>query len=225
MIILRRLGIECAKQNLDEDILKAYIGYLIQGGRVEQVAWYAGQLSKPNQVEVFSRFMMTVRNEEDRKYCLKMGLEHDLPMEEIRVLVCDNLLQMEEEESSEEDEDANKIRALDWLLFDPVQPVDALVQTNKLIRFFVASQKVEHAHSASQKIPQDLQNELTSVDIHYKEYVCLKTYITAKLSFSDWFEHFHKGRPKKPESLTDERFTNRIANQEKEKIYQSDLER
>ena len=225
MVILRRLGIESSNQHLDEEILKAYIGYLIRGGRVQQVAWYTAQLNKANQIQVYSQFMMTVKNDEDRRYCLKLALEHELPIEEIRVLVCDNLLQMEEEESTEQDEDANKIRGLDWLLFDPIQPVDALIQTNKLTRFFIASQKVEQANQSLQKIPQQLQNELTGVEKHYKEYICLKTYIAAKLSFSDWFEHFYKGRPKKPESLTDERFTNQIANQEKEKKYKSDLER
>lgn len=130
------------------------------------------------------------------------------------------------EDVTEEEEDAGKIRALDWLLFDPIQPVDALIQTNKLVRFFIASQRVEQANLALQKISQSLQNELTNVETHYKEYICLKTYVAAKLSFSDWFEHFHKGRPKKPESLNNaERFTNQVANQEKEKKYKSDLDR
>ena len=34
---------------------------------------------------------------------------------------------------------------------------------------------------------------------HLKESLCLKAYLAAKLSFSDWFEHFHKGKPRAPE--------------------------
>ena len=67
MVILRRLDIQSAKQHLDEDILKAYIGYLVSCSRVHQVAWYTAQLSTSHQVEVYSGFMMTVKNEEDRR--------------------------------------------------------------------------------------------------------------------------------------------------------------
>lgn len=51
MLVLRRLGVDAspAKRALDEDVLDAYISYLVQSGKVRQVAWYTAKLSPEHQ--------------------------------------------------------------------------------------------------------------------------------------------------------------------------------
>lgn len=50
------------------------------------------------------------------------------------------------------DTDIDKINALDWLIFYPSQREEALWQTNALIRYFLANEKIDAARKAFNKV-------------------------------------------------------------------------
>lgn len=57
------------------------------------------------------------------------------------------------------------------------------------------------------------------------EYWCWQTYFRAKEAFNDWFEHFHKAKPKLPILLENSNFTEKVAYEQKLKQYNVELER
>ena len=57
------------------------------------------------------------------------------------------------------------------------------------------------------------------------EHLCWQNYFKAKEAFSDWFEHFHRGKPIQPVLPDNPSFTHRAAHGEKTKQYTIDLER
>jgi nuclear pore complex protein Nup107 len=50
-------------------------------------------------------------------------------------------------------------------------------------------------------------------------------FFRAKESFSDWFDHFHREKPKPPTLPPNPTFTEKVAFEQKTKQYQRDLER
>ena len=153
------LAISCA-DILDSDsdsvqcrnvAVRNYVRFLMRADRVRQIAWYVSLLDKHDQVELYTDFLQTVRDQDDQTLCLKLGLEVDLPMEEIRRNVVDRLLNATQEDA-EDDDEAVKINALDWLLYDPADEACALRQANAVARFFIAEKKSSNAKEALLKV-------------------------------------------------------------------------
>jgi nuclear pore complex protein Nup107 len=137
------------------------------------------------------------------------------------------------------EDDKKKISALDWLMFDRGQRAEALRQANALSRSFIASRKLDAARAVLMKIPLDTVDTMINVwqiqsgttelphwqDIAVREYLCIKAYLQAHDAFSDWFEHFHHGKPVAPQMASRATFTERVAHEHKEQQYRSDMER
>ena len=50
-------------------------------------------------------------------------------------------------------------------------------------------------------------------------------YLEAQEAFSDWFDHFHRGQPKRPVMPENPTFTEKVAHEQREKQYLAELDR
>jgi len=158
--------------------------------------------------DTYAHFLAGVFQKDDRELCLTLGYEHGLPMAECRRLIVKKILERcvnsAEESDSDEQVDEIRVAAVDWLLMEPLQELDALRLGNSVVRFFVAEHKPELAGRTLEKIaaavdpaaagsPEEMANWL-------KEYESLVVYVTAKERFSEWFSFYHKAKPVEPEA-------------------------
>ena len=58
-----------------------------------------------------------------------------------------------------------------------------------------------------------------------REHLALQTYLSAMEAFNDWFDHFHKGQPVKPVLAEGASFTEKVAHEQRERVYQGEMER
>jgi hypothetical protein len=188
-IVLDRLGISSnGSDEMTETVQEAYIRFLMKTNRVQQVAWYTALLkSEEKQLALYAEFMEGVENDADRRFVLEMAFENKLRQEQLRVNVVEKIVS-----DNGNDDEGIKISAIDWLLLDPVMPEDAVVQTNALVRYLIACQKVEEARLALNKAMQLNKEDIENQDA-VREHYALNTYLDAKDSFADWFKYFHQG--------------------------------
>ena len=216
---------------------------LVSKDRINQVAWYTAQLPSDVQVDLYAAFLESVVEDSDRRLAISLARESNLPIKDIKSRVVENVFALEtliNPESGDEDLELlikKKINILTWLLFDKSQRDEAIYQTNALIRTLVASEKFHDAQTACFKVPDDsiptvtthCTNDSSELDAKQAnsiaENLCWQHYFKAKEAFSDWFEHFHRGKPVQPELPDNPSFTDRAAHGEKSKQYAIDLER
>ena len=220
ILVLDKLGID-GPDDKREVVQEAYIRFLMRTNRVQQVAWYTGRLkSEEKQIELYSEFMQSVENDSDRRFVLEMASDNNLQQEQLRL----NTVQAVVGDHSSDKEDI-KISVLDWLLLYPEMPEAAVVQSNALVRYLIASQKMDDAKQALGKIKSMSKSELEIRDM-VREHYALSAYLDAKDSFADWFKYFHQGRPTKPSiTIQGESFTQKIAQEQREKQYNIDVDR
>lgn len=238
VIILRRLGVP-PNIEVEENMIIAYIGYLIQAERVQQVAWYTAQLRDDTQVEVYSELLLHVSDIGDRRACITLALEHDLPLNIIRITTVEATLGLEapNQDPSVQNEiselDDLKMKSIDYLLMAPVDLANALMFANSLTRYFIASHKIKAARQTLNNLLPHLGNE-TGVDAtlaaaYEREFACLEMYVSAKESFGDWFKYLHQAKPLKPEvsrrGESADSFAHQVEQEQREMKYQVEYER
>ncbi|CAB4066702.1 NUP107 [Lepeophtheirus salmonis] len=135
-----------------------------------------------------------------------LAMESDLPIQDITTQVVVNIRTQEEadEEATFQpimtERDKRKIDALSWLIFFDSQRDEAIFQCNALVRSFIAAGKVE-------------------------EFLGLQSYLQAQEAFSDWFNHFSKGQPRRPVLGETSSFVEKVAFEQKQEQYQVEMER
>lgn len=246
ILFLRSIGLS-TKEELCVAILEAYVGDLIENDQVDLVAAYVAVLPANLQVEWYAKFLEGINESEQRKKCLDLATDAGLDVPSITKLVVENIrdkadFSMDTEapiDSNITEEDQQKINAIDWLVFDPAQRDEAMRQANAVMRVFLAAKKLTATREVFNKLPpgsidvimrnwqtQTGTTELCAEDANViREYLCVQAYLTAHDSFNDWFEHYHHARPTKPDQLTSNNFTDRVAHEHKEKQYQAELDR
>ncbi|MEQ2268033.1 hypothetical protein XENORESO_014841 [Xenotaenia resolanae] len=126
-----------------------------------------------------------------------------------------------------------KTDVIDWLLFDPAHRAEALKQSNAIMRKFLALQKHDAAKAVFSKVPEDSMREIYSQwtgvgqttplpaedENAIREHLCIRAYLEAHEAFTDWFSH-SSSAPQKPALAPEAKFTERVANEMKEKEYQ-----
>ena len=212
-----------------DNIVESYVLFLMATCRVRQVAWYVSLLKPEAQIRLYAKFLETVDDQNDQLLALKLGFEVGLPMQLIRHTLVNSIL-CSTHEDAEFDVD-RKIRALDWLLYEPQETAFALRQANAVARYFIAEQRSANAKEALLKVKGALEAsnvEGTLDPGHLKEYDCLRLYVRAKEEFADWFDFYHQRRPK-PEEDDDtfgaDSYTARVARDEKSRQLKEQLER
>ena len=193
VIVLKRLG-----QGQIEDgslTVRRYCEFLMEANYVQQVAWYVAQLSHPDQVDLYAKFLETLNHDADKRLALSLAVENNLPIHEIISEVVVRIHAYEPQNPDDEDEDrritVRKIEAIDWLLFDSKQIGEAMQRTNLLVRNLKAMGKDEAAQAAFGKLPDSAAESVIRLNpdkpeqqLVLKEHLCWKTYFSAKDSFN-----------------------------------------
>ena len=99
--------------------------------------------------------MRSVENDSDRRFVLEMAFDNHLQQEQLRLKTVQAVVR----DDSSDNKDV-KISVLDWLLLYPELPEAALVQSNALVRYLIASQKREDAKQALGKVKSMHKSDL-----------------------------------------------------------------
>ncbi|XP_012287801.1 nuclear pore complex protein Nup107 isoform X2 [Orussus abietinus] len=252
VLFLRQIG-KGAKYKIGDKVLLAYVRVLIEMGDPILVAFYTTTLPLEDQVTNYASYLEQIKEYEQCQKCLSAAEEANLNVEAITKLVVENIrkkdtdLEPADLKGSITDSDLEKINALDWLTFYPTQREEALWQANALIRYFLSKEKLDAARKAFNKIPvsyieaivteyPSLEGTLANLTVtsnlpkkagdSIKEYLCYKAYLDAQEDFSEWFGHFHHGRPAPLDELPSyATFTEKVAYDHKKAQYNAEMDR
>ncbi|MED6266245.1 hypothetical protein CHARACLAT_000201 [Characodon lateralis] len=244
VLFFRSLGL-ALKEEVCVDVLKAYISLLIRDQQTNIVASYVGQLPAELATTQYATFLETVSQPELRPRCLQLATEAGLDVSAITRLVVETVRRRDDAdfthhsqtlETGTTKEDQKKTDVIDWLLFDPAHRAEALKQSNAIMRKFLALQKHDAAKVVFSKVPEDSMREIYSQwtgvgqttplpaedENAIREHLCIRAYLEAHEAFTDWFSHSGSA-PQKPALAPEAKFTERVANEMKEKEYQAAL--
>ncbi|KAK9293476.1 hypothetical protein QLX08_011597 [Tetragonisca angustula] len=248
----RQIG-KNSKDRIGDKVILAYVQVLIEMDDPILIAFYTAMLPQELQVTNYASYLETIKNYEQRKKCLAAAEEANLNVEAITKLVVESIrsknidVDPTDLKGNLTDADMDKINALDWLIFYQSQREEALWQTNALIRYFLTNEKIDAARKAFNKIPMDsieaimteyptIEGTLTNLTMTnslskkaastIREYLCYKTYLDAQEGFSEWFSHYHHGKPTPLEELPMyATFTEKVAYEHKKSQYNVEMER
>lgn len=244
LLFFRSLGL-ALKEEVCVDVLKAYVSLLIRDQQTDLVANYVSQLPSELATAQYAAFLETVTQPELRPHCLQLATEAGLDVAAITKLVVETVRERDETEFTHHSqtletvttkEDLRKIDVIDWLLFDPAHRAEALKQSNAIMRKFLALQKHDAAKAVFSKVPEDSIKEIYSQwsgvgqsspppaedENAIREHLCIRAYLEAHEAFTDWFSH-SSSAPQKPAPAPEAKFTERVANEMREKEYQASL--
>ncbi|XP_061570340.1 nuclear pore complex protein Nup107 isoform X1 [Cololabis saira] len=244
VLFFRSLGL-ALKEEVCVDVLKAYVSLLIRDQQTELVASYVGQLPGELATVQYAAFLETVTQPELRPQCLQLATSAGLDVSAITKLVVETVRESDDTEFTHHSqtietgttkEDQRKIDIIDWLLFEPAHRAEALKQSNAIMRKFLALQKHDAAKAVFSKVPEDSMREIycqwTGVgqttplpaddENAIREHLCIRAYLEAHQAFTDWFSH-SSSAPQKPVPASEAKFTERVANEMREKEYQAAL--
>uniref|UniRef100_A0A8D3A5V3 Nuclear pore complex protein n=1 Tax=Scophthalmus maximus TaxID=52904 RepID=A0A8D3A5V3_SCOMX len=243
VLFFRSLGL-ALKDEVCVDVLKSYVGLLVQDQQNELVASYVGQLPAELATAQYASFLETVAQAELRPRCLQLATEAGLDVAAITKLVVETVRERDDSEFTHHDqtletattkEDHMKIDIIDWLLFDAAHRAEALKQSNAIMRKFLALQKHDAAKLVFSKVPEDSMKEIccqwaglgqdtlpAEDENAIREHLCIRAYLEAHEAFTDWFSH-SSSAPQKPAPAPEAKFTERVANEMREKEYQTSL--
>lgn len=231
VLVHRSLGLEAGDREAEERILRAYTQYLMDNQKLGLIPWYVSRLEPTSQLPLYSRFLTGVRDREDQQLCLYLGSEVGLDMAAITVAAVAHARQGDSPNLEE------MVESLGWLSHSSDQAVELLDQTNAVIRRLLASGQLELATRAAGMVPKDTvarvakawrEGEESGEGLPggcVREHLALQVYLAAQEAFSDWFDHFHRGQPRRPVLADKPSFTDKVAHEQKEKLYAAELER
>lgn len=243
VLFFRSLGL-ALKDEVCVDVLKAYVSLLIRDQQTDLVASYVSQLPAELATAQYAAFLETVTQPELRPHCLQLATGAGLDVAAITKLVVENVRERDETEFTHHSQtletattkdDLRKIDVIDWLLFDPAHRAESLKQSNAIMRKFLALQKHDAAKAVFSKVPEDSMREIycqwaglgqtatpAEDENAIREHLCIRAYLEAHEAFTDWFSH-SSSAPQKPAPAPEAKFTERVANEMREKEYQASL--
>ncbi|CAH1404492.1 unnamed protein product [Nezara viridula] len=252
VLVLRMLG-KSEPMECGNNILAAYMKALVATQNPDLISYYASLLPEDKQIELFSDYMESVSDPDEKTIVLKSAEKYGLNIRAVTERTVQNIRnrQLEEERENKSlvqettEEDMKKISALEWMVFYREQRVEAIWECNALVRVFIAEGKLPAARLAHNKIPDDSVSLIVSqfnieVDhdliVHWdkfppkvnaalKEYLCYKAYLDAHDGFNHWFHQFHNTKPTEPTKPTNGDFTELMAYEHKNEKYKQELER
>uniref|UniRef100_A0A3Q0SPI5 Nuclear pore complex protein n=1 Tax=Amphilophus citrinellus TaxID=61819 RepID=A0A3Q0SPI5_AMPCI len=241
VLFFRSLGL-ALKEEVCIDVLKAYVSLLIRDQQTDLVASYVGQLPAELATAQYAAFLETVTQPELHPRCLQLATDAGLDVSSITKLVVETVRQRDDTEFTHHSqtletgttkEDQRKIDVIDWLLDNPAHRAEALKQSNAIMRKFLALQKHDAAKAVFSKVPEDSMSQIycqwsevgqlpAEDENAVREHLCIRAYLEAHEAFTDWFRH-SSSAPQKPAPAPEAKFTERVANEMREKEYQASL--
>ncbi|KAA0194541.1 hypothetical protein HAZT_HAZT008684 [Hyalella azteca] len=222
LLVLRRIYkiVTPEQENTASAVLQACVKASIERGDVEQVAWYTAMLPEAQQVACYAGFLLNISDPPQRRHALHLAQTVGLDVHAIattttaiiRLSPSGGLSEGESLVGETAQTDRIKIAGLDWLLFDDALRKEALIQALALVRTFLIARKISAANITMDKLPSDTlamvgcedetEDQPPEVEAAVREYLCIKTFLSAQECFSDWFDHFHQQKPAAPGALS-----------------------
>ncbi|CRL07254.1 CLUMA_CG020234, isoform A, partial [Clunio marinus] len=241
VLFIRQIG-RNHQEEIGDRIIRSYVQCLMKLGDAQLVAFYTAALPNTQQIQLYSEFLENISTTH-RRQCLEEGQAHGLDVGQIAKVTVEriqNLMNPSDDgrlltgEVSELDK--KKISSLELLTFHSEQRGELLWQTNTMMRSFMAQRKIEAVKGAFAMVPPDTVQTLwqfycgknnlpTLIECSISEFLCHQTYIAAIDGYNDWIEFFYNKKPKAPKTVQERNFTEKVAREHQEQLYQQDLSR
>lgn len=162
----------------------------------------------------YAAFLKDIYNHDERQQYLELaranGLDvHLITQCVVRLATYDKTSEREELPAGAiGSDDNNRIAALEWLMFNPVQRAHALRYSNKLTRRFIIEKKLIAARRVQESLPEDsvalikqsYQSKKQWKANTIREHLSLRTYLQAVVAYEAWAHIFYK-QPQQPPPL------------------------
>ena len=216
-------------EDLYVKILLKYIDALVANDQWDQVALYTAKLPSHLQIDAYAEFLEKIDSPDDREHYAELARKVGLDINSITKQVVERICERNPDENPAENGitvgDAKKIDSIGWLILEPSQHIDAVIQANNIIRVFLISKKLEQAAEVFKKLPKDTIDMIHKIwearagsaplppeyENAKKEYLCIKAYLDAQSAFDGWFKHYHNNAPKKPMQQKFKTFKDQVA--------------
>lgn len=241
VLFIRQIG-RNHQEEIGDRIIRAYVQCLMKLGDPELVAFYTAALPVSQQIQLYSEFLENVQ-ESSRRQCLDEAQAHGLDVPLITKTTVERIQNMMEDVDDAKllagnisELDKKKILSLELLTYHQAQRSELLRQANTMMRCFMAQRKIEAVKKAFLMIPSDSiqllvqyhggKNNLPLVaESSIREYLCHQTFIAAMDGYNDWIEFFYNQKPKPPTAIQGKNFTEKVASEHQEVLYQQEMER
>jgi len=221
----RALGV-VGDQEGEDIILQAYTEYLMGQDKLGLIPWYVARLPTKDQLPLFSAFLTGITDREDQRLCLYLGREAGLDMDRVVVASVTKARHGDKQQM---------VDSLAWLGHDmDTQAGDLITQANCVVRKLLLEGDTELARAGARMVPTGVVEKVGREwrgegedlpTMAVREHLGLQTYLTAMEAFNDWFDHFHRGQPVRPVLGANPSFTERVAHEQRERVFQGEVER
>lgn len=241
VLFIRQIG-RNHQEEIGDRIIRSYVQCLMKLGDAQLVSFYTAALPSSQQIQLYSEFIESVPVS-SRRQCLDEAQAHGLDIAQITKVTVQRIQNMMNDEEDAKllagelsELDKKKISSLELLTFHQDQRGELLWQANAMMRSFMAQRKIDAVKKAFAMIPPDSiqlliqfhggKNNLpTMPDYAICEHLCHQTYIAAIDGYNDWIEFFYNKKPKPPAAVQGRNFTEKVASEHQEQLYQQDLVR
>ena len=209
-------------------IIQAYIAQLIaqkSAKNYEYLARYTFELDRETQVVTYAGFLNDIKDTDTRRQCLQFAEDARLDVSRITKLVVENITKTGlapadlggfgapvnanagvPRDSKISAADRSKIQSIEWLTFHRSDKLEAMKQSNTIMREFISARKMDAAQEVFLLLPTDSVDEVNTVfatelahDLDemrrltatVAEHKGIKAYIEANDAFNAWFKCFN----------------------------------
>ncbi|MBW0519553.1 hypothetical protein O181_059268 [Austropuccinia psidii MF-1] len=154
-------------------IIRAYVQVLEAQNKHELIAFYVAELQQESGVETYARYLISIgplADRQTRRTALLRALEHGLDLSRVACtavkLTLQEITHVALEANSDHglsrfshqltDKQKELIRSLEWLTIDSSTYLDALIQANSLVRYFLTAGHPNAAREVIRSMPTDL---------------------------------------------------------------------
>lgn len=154
-------------------ILRGYVQVLEMENKHNLIAFYVAELQPESGVETYAKYLISLGPSADfptRRVALLRALEHGLDLSRVACTAVKLTLQEIKRTSLESnrengrnqfshqltDKQRELIRSLEWLIIDPITYLEALIQANSLIRYFLTTGHPSAAREVVCSVPEDV---------------------------------------------------------------------
>lgn len=239
VMFIRQIG-RNHQEDIGDKIIRSYVQCLMKLGDSQLVAFYTAALPSAQQVHIYSEFIENV-HDSLRRQCLEEGQSCGLDIALIAKITVERIQNLTEESTERQQTnelsliDVKKIASLELLNYSQEQRGEMLWQGNAMMRNFLALRKIQAVKKTFEAIPSDSiqvlcqfyggKNNLPiSVESAVCEYLCHQTYIVAIDGYNDWIALFHN-KPKPPAAMQGQNFSEKVAVEHQEHLFQQYLVR
>lgn len=241
VLFIRQIG-RNHQEEIGDQVIRTYVQCLMKLGDAQLVAFYTAALPSAQQVQLYSEFIENVQ-ESSRRQCLDEAQAHGLDIAQITKTTVERIQSIMEDASDDKllagdlsVLDKKKISALELLTYHQDQRGELLWQANAMMRSFMAQRKIDAVKKAFLAIPSDSiqllvqfyggKNNLPAmIECAICEHLCHQTYIAGIDGYNDWIEFFFNKKPKPPTTVQGRNFTEKVASEHQEQLYQQDFSR